>query len=261
MKNFLLLISLCLCSAISNAKTYYISPTGNDNNAGTLAAPFKTWERISAPRWSNLLLPGDIVYIRGGTYMSSHTNNGGDGQACYWQSIVGTASNYITIQNYPGEHPILDCSNVLPYYSDPAILYIRDCSYLKVKGLEIKNLAQISTGLGVSRGCVINNCNFITMELMDLHHVGGYGYNCVNSNDITYNYCDAHECADNLSKNNDGSDDSFENANGFDKTNTTSTRITYNSCRAWLISDDGFENFLSDGTSTYNNCWAFLSGY
>ena len=261
MKNLLLMISLCLSSVISNATTYYISPTGSDSNPGTLAAPFKTWERISAPRWSNLLQPGDIVYIRGGVYSSPHATNGDDGVACYWSGINGSVSQLITIMNYPGEHPILDCSNMLPNYSDPMIITMRNCSYMKVIGLEIKNLKQVSTGLGISRGFEINNCSFITLNQISLHNVGGDGYQCINSYDITYNNCDAYELADNLSVNGDGSDDSFENANGFDKTNSPSSRITYNGCRAWLISDDCFENFLSDGTSTYNNCWAFLAGY
>ena len=154
MKNFLLLISLCLCSAVSNAKTYYISTTGNDNNAGTISAPFKTWERISAPRWSNLLQPGDIVYIRGGLYTSPHANDGVS-EAVFWSGINGSSSNYITIQNYPGEQPILDCGNMTNANSSwPTkwIIYMGNCSYVKVKGLHIQNLRQILDGSSVSRG-------------------------------------------------------------------------------------------------------------
>ena len=258
MKQLLIFLLLPFASFGTNR---YVSPSGNNGNSGTIGSPWATWDRISNPQFGNILNGGDTVFIRGGGYTSPHTSSGSDGQACYWQNIVGSSGAYVVITNYPGEHPVLDCSNVTPFYSDPSALYIRDCSYLKIIGLEVKNLKQVANGLGISRGCVINNCTFITMDLVSVHGIGGYGYNCVNSNDITYNYCDAYECADNLSKNGDGSDDSFENANGFDKTNTTSTRIIYNYCRAWLISDDGFENFLSNGTSTYNNCWAFLNGY
>jgi len=48
MKNTLYLLFFTLFSFLSiNAQNteYYISPTGNDNNTGTLAAPFQTLER------------------------------------------------------------------------------------------------------------------------------------------------------------------------------------------------------------------------
>lgn len=47
--------------------TYYISPSGNDLNAGTEAAPFKTIERArNAVRQINQAMTGDILVVVGG---------------------------------------------------------------------------------------------------------------------------------------------------------------------------------------------------
>jgi hypothetical protein len=43
--------------------TYYIAADGNDNNAGTIDAPFATLGKLNG-----LLSAGDTAYLRGGTY-------------------------------------------------------------------------------------------------------------------------------------------------------------------------------------------------
>ncbi|GAB1821494.1 RICIN domain-containing protein [Herbidospora sp. RD11066] len=55
--------------------TYYVAPDGNDSNAGTISAPFKTVERArNAVRTINGNMTGDIyVYLRGGTYPVTST--------------------------------------------------------------------------------------------------------------------------------------------------------------------------------------------
>jgi hypothetical protein len=51
------------------AATYYVATTGNDNNAGTVAAPFKT-----IARGSRQLAAGDTLLIRAGTYIENMIN-------------------------------------------------------------------------------------------------------------------------------------------------------------------------------------------
>ena len=49
---------------IQNGKQgYYVSPSGNDSNPGTFSLPWKTINKAARS-----VIPGDIVYIRGGTY-------------------------------------------------------------------------------------------------------------------------------------------------------------------------------------------------
>ena len=55
--NRILVLSLC-CNMLQ-AKEYHVSPKGNDNNAGTIEAPFKTINRAAQKA-----LPGDVVTSR-----------------------------------------------------------------------------------------------------------------------------------------------------------------------------------------------------
>ena len=63
MKNqILLILFLCFITKI-NAKNYYVSKNGNDNNTGTQQSPFKTIQKAA-----NTMSEGDICYILEGTY-------------------------------------------------------------------------------------------------------------------------------------------------------------------------------------------------
>ena len=50
-------------AATARAAEYYVATTGNDSNAGTMAAPFATLQKAI-----NTAAGGDTVWIRGGTY-------------------------------------------------------------------------------------------------------------------------------------------------------------------------------------------------
>lgn len=57
-----MLTSWIACSAVS-ATTFYVSPTGNDANAGTsTAAPWQTIAKVNSRNYS----PGDAIYFQGG---------------------------------------------------------------------------------------------------------------------------------------------------------------------------------------------------
>jgi hypothetical protein len=72
----------------------FMSTTGSDSNVGSEASPWRTLS-ASLPK----LVPGDTLYIRGGTY----TENG-----ITVSNVNGTASQGIAVKNYPGETPIFD---------------------------------------------------------------------------------------------------------------------------------------------------------
>lgn len=60
----LILIFFILAFQISNAKNYFISPTGNDaNNGSSQTSPWKTIQKAA-----NLSLPGDTVFLMSGTW-------------------------------------------------------------------------------------------------------------------------------------------------------------------------------------------------
>ena len=64
MKRILLLMSASLVISAATAATYYVSPTGNDNNAGTSVAPVKTILKGV----SKATAAGDIVSLADGDY-------------------------------------------------------------------------------------------------------------------------------------------------------------------------------------------------
>ena len=71
MRVFLLIISLFL-GGITNAATYYISPTGNDaTGTGTLANPWKTLSKAT----STVTTSGNIIHVLPGTYTETQTSN------------------------------------------------------------------------------------------------------------------------------------------------------------------------------------------
>jgi hypothetical protein len=80
----------------ANDTTYYVSNSGNDWDSGTsVLTPWKTIKSSIAK-----LKAGDTLLIREGMYRESEikiTNQ-------------GTATNPITIKNYPGENPVIDNS-------------------------------------------------------------------------------------------------------------------------------------------------------
>ncbi|MEL6852923.1 MAG: right-handed parallel beta-helix repeat-containing protein, partial [Bacteroidota bacterium] len=69
----LILMTVASCFSVQ-ATNYYVSPNGNDSNAGTAAQPFRTLEH-----GINQLAPGDSLKLMAGTYREGeiYINNGG----------------------------------------------------------------------------------------------------------------------------------------------------------------------------------------
>jgi hypothetical protein len=78
---------------VSARAQYYLSPTGDDANTGTRAQPWKTLKYAITQ-----LAPGDVLYLRGGSYFEHDLI----------LNLKGTASQPIVIQSYPGERAIID---------------------------------------------------------------------------------------------------------------------------------------------------------
>lgn len=85
----------------AHAADYYMSPSGNDSNPGTLAAPWKTIDRLHKAQAS--LRPGDTVWFRGGDYFI----NDSAARRYYPLSANGTTSAPISYRNYQGEKPVI----------------------------------------------------------------------------------------------------------------------------------------------------------
>ena len=103
---------------------FYVAADGSDYNPGTLTSPWRTIQKAA-----NRLEPGDTVYVRGGVYSEAVTLR-----------VSGSASGgMITFQNYPGETPILDGTDITVPADDNGLFLIVDQSYLVIKGFELRD--------------------------------------------------------------------------------------------------------------------------
>lgn len=234
-----------------SGNTYYVSPSGDDNNAGTLSSPFKTLDKLSS-----VLTPGDIAYLRGGTYRITKSTS--QVNRSYISNLNGTLSDSIYIVNYPGEKPVFNMDDQLILGSPgdgPVGLKIENCRYLYLKGIRITGLKQNPANINTPAGMILFNVDNSTIEMTEVDNIEGYGiYFQGGSDDNLLKNVDVHHIGDKYS--------GWGGANGFNITGgDPSTRNTFDGCRAWWCSDDGFDLYGTNAVVTFKNCWAFWNGY
>jgi hypothetical protein len=126
----LLVIVLMLAQTLFGqaGATYYVSTTGNDNNPGTMAVPFRTISHAAT-----IATAGATVYVMGGVYNEfvSFPNS-------------GTSGSPITFQSYPGQTAIIDGTGLTVSGTKGLITISGTKSYITVSGFEIRNLSSAS---------------------------------------------------------------------------------------------------------------------
>jgi len=249
----LLLIGTCFFlfeGKQANAKTFYVAANGNNANPGTQAKPYKDWQKLS-----EVLQAGDTAFIRGGTYIGTPKSSP---VYCHFLNLKGNIKDSIYILAYPGEFPVLDLSGNEVQYPNPTAIILENCYFVHIAGLRITGLKQISSGNGISRGLELRNSSNNLLENLEIDHLGGYGFIIgENSNHNLFKNCDAHHLSDPFTRGG-----AWGNANGFQCTGgTRATGNTFYGCRAWWISDDGFDLYGVDGEFSFINCWSFWNGY
>ncbi|HYC61483.1 MAG TPA: right-handed parallel beta-helix repeat-containing protein [Thermoanaerobaculia bacterium] len=144
--------SLIVMSTTANAANLYVSLSGNNANAGTQAAPFRTlnWAGVKAQ-------PGDVIYVRGGVY--NETVN---------IMAKGTATAPITIQSYPGETAVYDGSGL----NANVLFSVNQTQYVNVSGFEVRNASNIAVSLWMTK-----NTKFLNSTVHNARRNGIYaGY-------------------------------------------------------------------------------------
>jgi len=168
----LFVFSIHLCFA----NTYYVSTSGNNSNTGTINSP---WLTINFSQ--NQLIPGDTLYVRGGTYVES-----------VFIGVSGTNSNPINILAYQKENPIIDGQTTLPNQDWSALLILYG-SYLNVSGFEVKNSnvnGNVQGGVGISLDTGMHN----TISFMKVHHIREQGI-IVEADNAIIEDCEVYDCA------------------------------------------------------------------
>ena len=247
MSRMMLLVFLCLSSA-AYAKTYYVSTTGNNNWAGTLAAPWLTWEKAF-----NTVSAGDTVFFRGGIYYMNA--NDGDG---YSLTADGTASDPICLFSFPNEVPILDGINITSKSGSEGAFGISayQMNYVHIKGLTIRNIPQLDPLQQEVVAFSITESNNVIIENCTAYNTGGSGFKTTGQN-IHFINCDSYNNCDSLTP-----AAGLPGNDGYGFTSyalSQATSIYYEGCRAWNCGDDGFGG-INEGLNSYNNCWSFHNG-
>ncbi len=148
-------VFLWVTTAFAQANSFYVSTTGNDANPGTESAPWRTIQHAA-----DTARAGDTVNVRDGVYEERVTIHvSGDER-------IG----FITFRSYPGEIAVLDGQDLTPG-GRSGLLDIRNQSYIRIEGLEIRNYRTAEhrvTPLGIS---VLGSGTHIELLHNNVHHI------------------------------------------------------------------------------------------
>ncbi len=113
-----------------SGSTYYVSKSGKDTNSGSYTAPWLTIQHAA-----NSVSAGATVHVEAGVYNES---------VSFPKS--GTASNYITFENYLGQTAVIDGTG-LAVSGTQGLINIVNQSYITVSGFEIRNYTTSNSSL------------------------------------------------------------------------------------------------------------------
>jgi 6,7-dimethyl-8-ribityllumazine synthase len=226
----------------------YVSPTGSDSNPGTIDEPFYSLQKAV-----DAAIPGDTIYMRGGTFTYSATVT---------IAKPATSNSPISIVAYTGERPILDYSTWHPANETirsgaRGIHITTNAQYWVLQGLEI----QYAPDNGIK-----SEGGHITFDQCVFHHNGDSGLQIGLNKDTfstnpnpdywaAYNTvinCDSYRNADPAT--------SYENADGFACKLYAGKGNHFYGCRAWENVDDGWDCYQTEYEIVIDNCWSWHNG-
>jgi hypothetical protein len=254
MRTPLILSALLLAPlAVLHAADFYVAPTGDDANPGTLDKPFATVQRAQAA-----VSPGDTVYIRGGTYVLMESQIARRQRIWAYVNFLdksGTPGKRINYWAYPGERPVFDFSAVKPAGLRIDAFYT-SASWIHFKGLEVTGV-QVTLKGHTQSICFENDGSHNIYERLSLHDGQAIGIYSVRGSDNLFLNCDAWNNWDYTSEDGKGG-----NVDGFGcHPPQGCTNNVFRGCRAWCNSDDGYDCIGARETVTFENCWALYSGF
>ena len=151
----------------AQAKTIYVSTTGNDNNSGTQASPVAT-----PGKGVQLAAAGDTVYLRAGRYTIN-------------RSVIISLPN-VTLASAPGEQAAIQ-GGTADTASNPSSVITITASGVILSDLEIQGGAYYGVKIdpadsGSTRGVVVRRC-FV-------HHTGRDGIKTLNADNLLIEDCE-----------------------------------------------------------------------
>lgn len=190
---------------ISPPKGFFVSLSGNNNNTGSYANPWRTIQKAA-----DTVKPGDTVYVREGTYYER-----------VLMKTSGEAGRIITFCNYKSEKPIIDLTGVTTYgYRYGGALDTNEKDYLALIGFHIQNvnpdLLDSACGFGIgqkwastpvgSKHILVKNCSTLNTSNSGIYFIKSediHIINCTVDNACRDSVLGSLECV------------SLDNVNGF----------------------------------------------
>jgi hypothetical protein len=159
-----LALALVLTTSAS-AATRYVSPTGNDANPGTLAAPLATPGKALA-----LAGAGDTVLLRAGTYSISRP--------------LSITQAGLTLRSYPGEWArIVAGTSDLTNLTSVVVVY---ASGVTIESLELQGASYY----GIKLDALYGPQSGITIRGVKVHHTGRDGIKSQNADGLLIEQCE-----------------------------------------------------------------------
>lgn len=198
--------------------TLYVAPNGNDANSGrSSSAPLRTITQAAA-----LVRPGDVVYMRGGTYpINVHFKTS------------GTAAQPIVWASYPGETAVLDGSDRARGSSQDRV-WVDAVSFNHFVNFEVRNSPQ--------QGIFVRDSNDNLFHGIVTHGNNGSGIQNYSGNRNRYEYIVTYDNFDTVNGNGKVGEDADGLGISAGDSNVISHVISY------FNSDDGIDAWRSTNT-------------
>jgi len=219
---------------VTETARFYVATNGSDSHSGTNPAqPFATLARAAA-----LAGPGDLIYVRGGTYPTA-------GRIRLTRS--GTPAQPIRLCAFPGEQPAFDFSAQSFAPANKGIDLSGSC--WRICGLEVSGAG--SMGINVT-----GHSNMV--ERCEVHHCrqSGIAISQPGSHNLILN-CDSWRNFDS----DPGTNNTHgEDADGFAAKFGIGPGNVFRGCRAWENADDGWDLWKATNAVVITHCWSFRNG-
>ncbi|WP_301927725.1 right-handed parallel beta-helix repeat-containing protein [Ferruginibacter sp.] len=156
----------------SKSKAYYLSSTGDDNNAGTIKSPWKTIKKINAVT----LFPGDSFFLKGGDSFN--------GPFLLDNSSHGKKDMPIVITSYGEGRAVL-------YGGKSSAIQIKNTRFVTIQNLELKGVGRKNGN--TSDGLLISNSDNIIVTDLDVSGFRNAGVSVYTSSFVHITKVEAHE--------------------------------------------------------------------
>jgi len=141
------------------APAHYVSPTATGAGDGSFDAPWTLQQALSQPA---ALDPGDVVWLRGGTYTGTAFSDPSLGRVSFTCGTRGTAEAPIVFRNHRDERVTIDGEG------NEVALFVQNCSHTWFWGLEVMSSAPVRTPSRAYIYVTAPDVKFINMILHDL---------------------------------------------------------------------------------------------